>query len=287
MSPRLCDLCDAEGAELTQRKKKPSPAAKVFGAQSRMMRERLGWTMKDLEKRIPYGESMIAKVERGERVPKPPYVVSVDEALAAQGLLMEAAKLLWQDGPPEWTQEYRELQALALALHVYSTHILHGLLQTEDYARAVFRSVRPSLEEEEIEAAVQTRLATQQLLHRKPAPRLAFVLEEAVLRKMIGGTEVWKDQLRHLLKCADLHNLQLQVMPNSREVNAGIEGPFVLLETREHQTIGYIEGQEGSYFLPDPGDVSVLSHRYGTIQSQALDPEASVDFIKRLLAGDQ
>jgi len=272
---------------LTQRKKKPSPAAKVFGAQSRMMRERLGWTMKDLEKRVPYTESMIAKVERGERVPKPPYVVAVDEALAAQGLLMEAAKLLWEDGPPAWTQEYRELQAVALALHVYSTHFLHGLLQTESYARAVLHSVRPSLDEEEIEIAVQTRLATQQLLHRKPAPRLAFVLEEAVLRKMIGGTEVWEGQLRHLLKCAELHNLQLQVMPNSRETDAGIEGPFVLLETREHQTIGYVEGQEGSYFLPDPEDVSVLNHRYGTIQSQALDPEASVAFIKRMLAGDQ
>ncbi|MFI0779229.1 helix-turn-helix transcriptional regulator [Streptomyces sp. NPDC021212] len=272
---------------MTRPKKKPSLAAKVFGAQSRMMRERLGWTMKDLEKRIPYTESMIAKVERGERVPKPPYVVAVDEALAAQGLLMEAAKLLWQDGPPEWTQEYRELQAQALSLYVYCTHILHGLLQTDDYARAVLRSLRPSLDEEEIEAAVQTRLATQQLLHRKPAPRLAFVLEEAVLRKVIGGAEVWKEQLRHLLKCADLHNLQLQVMPNSRETNAGVAGPFVLLETPVHQTIGYVEGQQGSYFLPDAEDVSVLSHRYGTIQSQALDPEASVAFIQRLLAGDK
>ena len=272
---------------MNQRKKKALPAAKVFGAQSRMMRERLGWTMKDLEKRVPYTESMIAKVERGERVPKPPYVVAVDEALAAQGLLMEAAKLLWQDGPPEWTREYRDLQAQALALHVYSTHFLHGLLQTEDYARAVFRSVRPSLDEEEIENAVQTRLATQKVLHRKPAPRLSFVLEEAVLRKMIGGREVWEGQLRHLLKCAELHNLQLQIMPNSRESNAGIEGPFVLLETPDHCTLSYVEGQQGSYFLPDPEDVSVLSHVYGTIQSQALDPESSVAFIERMLAGDK
>ncbi|WP_159043207.1 helix-turn-helix transcriptional regulator [Streptomyces sp. NBRC 110028] len=272
---------------MTERKKKPSPAAKVFGAQSRMMRERLGWTMKDLEKRIPYTESMIAKVERAERVPKPPYVVAVDEALAAQGLLIEAAKLLWQDGPPEWTQEYRELQAQALSLWVYSTHILHGLLQTEDYARAVFRSVRPSLDEEAVELAVQRRLATQQLLHRKPAPRLAFVLEEAVLKKMTGGRAVWEGQLRHLLKCAELHNVQLQIMPNSRETNAGVEGPFVLLETPNHCTLGYVSGQQGSYFLADAEDVSMLSHRYGTIQSQALDPESSVAFIKRLLAGDK
>ncbi len=277
----------AEGAALTQRKKKTSPAAKVFGAQSRMMRERLGWTMKDLEKRVPYTESMIAKVERGERVPKPPYVVAVDEALAAQGLLMEAAKLLWQDGPFEWAHEYMDLQAHALALHFYSTHVFPGLLQTEGFARAVFRSLRPSLDEEEVEQAVQRRLATQQLLSRKPAPRLHFVLEEAVLRKPLGGNEVWQAQLQHVLECAALHNLQLQVMPNSRETNAGVDGPFVLLETPNHCTIAYVEGQRGSYFLPDPDDVSALSHAYGTIQSQALDPEASVAFIKRLLAGDQ
>ncbi|MET7760897.1 Scr1 family TA system antitoxin-like transcriptional regulator [Streptomyces sp. NPDC005393] len=98
---------------------------------------------------------------------------------------------------------------------------------------------------------------------------------------------VWEGQLRHLLKCAELHNLQLQIMPNSRETNAGVDGPMVLLETPDHRTIGYVEGQRGSYFLTDPEDVSVLSHRYGTIQSQALDPESSVTFIKRLLAGDQ
>lgn len=272
---------------MTQQKKRPSPAAKLFGAQSRMMRERLGWTMKDLEARVPYSESMIAKVERGERLPKPSYVVAVDEALVAQGLLVEAAKLLWQDGLPEWTREYMELEADALALRVYSTHIVHGLLQTEDFARAVFRCIRPSMDDDEVERAVQRRLTTQKLLDRKPAPRLAFVLEEAVLRKMIGGRTVREGQLRHLLKCAELHNIQLQIMPDSREVSAGIDGPFVLLETSDHQTIGYVEGQRGSYFLTDPEDVSVLNHRYGTIQSQALDPESSVAFIKRLLVGDQ
>jgi hypothetical protein len=72
--------------------------------------------------------------------------------------------------------------------------------------------------------------------------------------------------------------------PNSRESNA--DGPFVLLETPDHRTVGYVEGQRGSYFLPDPEDVSALSHAYGTIQPQALDPESSVAFIERL-AGDQ
>ncbi|WP_431043974.1 helix-turn-helix domain-containing protein [Streptomyces sp. P1-3] len=267
------------------RKKTPPVSLKIFGAQSRMLRERRDWTMKDLEKRIPYSESMIAMVERGERPPKPPYVEAVDAALGAMGLLIEAAKHLGEH--PEWDQEYADLQQEALALLVYCTHFLHGLLQTEEYARVVFRSQVPCMEDDEIERAVQRRMASHKLLHRKPAPRLAFVLEEAVLRKEFGGRDVWEGQLRHLLKLAQLPNLQLQVMPNSRETNAGTDGPFVLLETPEHRTMGYVAGQRGSYFVSDPEDVSTLSHRYGTIRSQALDPEASAALIERILAGER
>ncbi|WKX70787.1 helix-turn-helix transcriptional regulator [Streptomyces sp. XD-27] len=268
------------------RKKTPPVSLKIFGAQHRMLRERLNWTMKDLEKRIPYSESMIAMVERGERPPKPPYVVAVDAALGAMGLLIEAAKQIGER--PEWAQEYADLQQEALALLVYCTHFLHGLLQTEEYARAVFRSQVPCLEDDEIERAVQRRMESQKLLHRsKPAPRLAFVLEEAVLLKRTGGRSVWEGQLRHLLKLAQLPHLHLQVMPNSRETNAGTDGPFVLLETPEHRTMGYVAGQRGSFFVSEPEDVSVLSHRYGTIRSQALDPEASAALIERILAGER
>jgi len=268
---------------LPERKKKPSPAAKVFGAQSRMMRERLGWTMKDLEKRIPYTESMIAKVERAERVPKPPYVVAVDEALAAQGLLMEAAKLLWQEVCPEWAQEYWELEAEALALHAYDSHVINGLLQIERYAYAVISSQAPPVDDEETDRAVQMRMSRQRLLHRKPPPRLTFLLQECTIRRPIGGKNLRDEQLRHLVKCASLPQLTLQVMPENRETHAGLDGPMTLLETPDHRTIAYIEGQRGSYFVSDLEDVSVLTHRYGILRSQTLSPEESIELLEGML----
>lgn len=171
-------------------------------------------------------------------------------------------------------------------MHSYCTHFLHGLLQTEEYADAVFRSVRPSMDGDEIERSVQARLATQMLLTRKPACRMTFVLEEPVLGRKMGGQAVWEGQLRNLLKVSELHNLQLQIMPLARETHAGMDGPMTLLETPEHHTIGYVEGQRGSYFLTEPDDISVVSHRYGTLRSQALDAEASRALIQRLLTGE-
>ncbi|MGI5471011.1 DUF5753 domain-containing protein [Streptomyces sp. CA-132043] len=129
-------------------------------------------------------------------------------------------------------------------------------------------------------------MATQQLLTRTPACRMTFVLEESTLLRKIGGQDAWEGELRNLLKISELHNVQLQVMPLSRETHAGVDGPMTLLETPDHHTIGYVAGQQGSYFLTEPDDVSILSHRYGTLRAQALDAEASRAFIQQLLAGE-
>ncbi|MER6311388.1 helix-turn-helix transcriptional regulator [Streptomyces sp. NPDC001657] len=264
----------------------PPVTLRIFGKQSRFLREQREMTRRELADLIPYSESLIAMVERGERPPKPGYVDAVDGALGANGVLRVLIPDVAEKHHPAWAEEYVNLQAQALALHVYSTHFLHGLLQTEDYARAVFRSRRPSLDDDEIEKVVQARLLTQELLTRKPPCRITFVLEEPVIMRKIGGQRVWEGELRNLLKLGELHNVQIQIMPLSRQSHAGADGPMTLLETQDHHTVGYVEGQQGSYFLTDPDDVSVLSHRYGTIRSQAHDAEASRAFIQRLLTGE-
>ncbi|MFE2988337.1 Scr1 family TA system antitoxin-like transcriptional regulator [Streptomyces sp. NPDC059262] len=264
----------------------PPPALLIFGEQSRFLREQRGISRGELAARIPYSESMIAMVERSERPPQPAYIVAVDDALGAQGLLKQLARHVAERDHPAWAQDYVDLQATALALHVYVAHFLHGLLQTEEYARAVFRSRRPSLEDGAIERNVQARLATQSLHTRKPYCRLTFVLEECVVRRMLGGRDVREGQLKRLAELSRLHKVQLQIMPEARECHAGVDGPMTLLETPDHRTMGYVEGQQGGYFVTSPEDVSVMSHRYGALRAQALDTEASLDLIQRLLAGE-
>ncbi|MER5973457.1 helix-turn-helix transcriptional regulator [Streptomyces sp. NPDC002055] len=267
------------------RQDQPPSSLHIFGIQSRFLRERRGLTQKELAQRITYSDSLIAMVERGERSPQPAYIERVDEALGANGMLAVLAPHMEREDHPHWAQEYVQLEAEALALHVYSTHVLHGLLQTEEYARAVFRSRCPALDEEDVERAVQARME-RKLLTRRPPARLTFVLEESVLRRTIGGLTVRDGQLRQLLTCAALPHVVLQVMPDSRETHAGLDGPMTLLETPDHRTIAYVEGQRGSYFVSKPEEVSVITHRYGIIRSQALSPEESTEHIERSLAGE-
>ncbi|MFI6767073.1 Scr1 family TA system antitoxin-like transcriptional regulator [Streptomyces sp. NPDC050355] len=265
----------------------PPVSLRIFGKQSRFLREQRGMTRRELAALVPYSESLIAMVERGERPPKPGYVDAVDAALDAGGVLRVLIPDVAEKHHPAWAEEYVNLQAKALALHSYSTHFLHGLLQTQEYAQAVFRSVRPSMTDEEIAKSVQARLATQKLFTRTPACRMTFVLEESTLLRKIGGREVWRGELMNLLAISELHNVQLQVILLSRQTHAGVDGPMTLLETPDHQTIGYISGQQGSYFLTEPDDVSVLSHRYGTLRAQALDAESSRVLIQRMLGGEE
>ncbi|MFE1782142.1 Scr1 family TA system antitoxin-like transcriptional regulator [Streptomyces sp. NPDC059506] len=257
----------------------------IFGMQSRALRERLGMTQAELAGHIGYSESLVRMVERGERKPRPDYVERVDKALRAQGVLIAATPFLRQDRHPSWFVEYVEAEAEAVSLCKYDTHVVPGLLQTEEYARAVLSAHCPTLDDEEIERRVAARLDRQVLLARKPAPTLGFVIEEWVLRRPIGGRAVLKAQLLHLLECVAMRNLAIQVMPTACETHAGFDGPLTLLETPESRRLAYVEGQAGSEFVTEGAKVGVLEQRYGIIRAQALTTEDSARLIE-CLAGE-
>jgi hypothetical protein len=99
----------------------------------------------------------------------------------------------------------------------------------------------------------------------------------------IGGTEVWVEQLRHLRSCSELPGLMLQVLPLKRTTHAGLNGPFILLETPEHQRLAYMETQRGSQLIADQGEVAILNQKYAMLRSQALTPEDTRDLLDRLL----
>jgi hypothetical protein len=175
------------------------------------------------------------------------------------------------------------LEAEAVELHVYDTHVINGLLQTEDYARAVFTMRRPLLDEETIEERVTARLRRQEIFSRWPAPLMSFVIEEAVLRRPIGGAEVHRGQLEQILLTGQHRNVEIQVMPLRREDHAGLAGPFTLIETRSGQRIAYAEVQKSSSLYTDRTPVRDLEAQYGIIRAQALTPGESMAFVEELL----
>ncbi|WP_436840379.1 helix-turn-helix domain-containing protein [Streptomyces flavofungini] len=255
---------------------------KMFGALLRFFRERAGMTQDGLGAYVKYSKSQVAMVERGERPPKGQFVEIADDVLGAQGALLAAGESLRVSHLPSWFAEYAEEEAKAVALHVYQNHVVPGQLQTEAYARAVFDCHCPPLEDEQIEARVATRLGRQELLHRKPAPIVSFVLEEITLTRPIGGPATLREQLHHLLGIARLRNVEIQVMPPTRETHAGLNGPMTFLETAEHRQLAYVEGQSGGFFVDEQPELGHLFARYGILRAQALSPEDSAKLIERV-----
>ncbi|MFF4329810.1 DUF5753 domain-containing protein [Streptomyces sp. NPDC001591] len=155
--------------------------------------------------------------------------------------------------------------------------------QPECYARAVFACRVPAYREDQIDALTADRLDRQKILRRASAPTLSFVIWEPVVRHPIGGCEVHKELLRHLITCAELPDVSLQVMPLDRPFHAGLNGPFTLLETPDHQHFGYTESQRGSHLIADLDEVSILARKYAMLRTQALNTEETRGLLDRLL----
>ena len=257
-------------------------AWRMFGTQQRALRERRGFTQEELSKEAGYSVGHVRGIELGDRKPTRPYVAVVDEALEAQGILLAVAKDLVDGRHPEWFEEYVETEKAVRRLNSYATHALHGLLQTREYAHAVLNSHVPTLDEDRVESLATARLERKALLTRKPSPTLGFVIEEWVLRRPVGGAEVMKAQLQYLAACARMRNITVQVLETGITSHAGFDGPMTLLETAEGRTLGYLEVQGTSRFIPAPMEVGDLEARYGILRSQALSPERSITLIEDL-----
>ncbi|MFC8589824.1 helix-turn-helix domain-containing protein [Streptomyces atroolivaceus] len=262
---------------------------RVIGRQIRLLRERARLTQRELGERLGYSEDLIRSLERGRRTAQPEFLDAADELLGADGLLraakddMARARARARVKHPAWFQDYARLEAGAVEIHEYASHVVPGLLQTQDHARALFAMRKPLLDEATIEQRVAARLARQDLLTRWPAPIVTCIVEEVVLHRPIGGEAVHRAQLEQLLALGQLRTLELQVMPTSRDEHAGLGGPFILLTPGGRSQLAYVEVQNVSRLITEPDEVRILAARYGSIRAQALTPSDSLTAIKELL----
>ncbi|MFF1446779.1 helix-turn-helix domain-containing protein [Streptomyces sp. NPDC058274] len=255
----------------------------VFGRQLKLCRERAGLDRAELGARTGYSASTIASFEQGRRIPPPKFIDGADEVLDAGGVLRVGKEEVARAQYPAFFRDAAKLEAEASELHVYDTHVVNGLLQTEEYTRALLGMRRPLLDEETIEQRVAGRLARQDIFSKWPAPLLSFVMEESVLRKPLGGSAVQQGQLEKILLLGHKRNVELQVMPLDREDNAGVDGAFTVMTRQDGDQVGYLEAQGRGTLVTDRAGVRALSARYGIIRAQALTPSESLAFIEKLL----
>ncbi|MFJ3929328.1 helix-turn-helix domain-containing protein [Streptomyces sp. NPDC090029] len=264
----------------------PDPGSgmlRVFGRQLKRFRLRAGLERPEFGARLGYSVSTIAAYEQGRRVPPPRFIDQADELLDAGEVLKEMKEEVARAQYPAFFRDAAKLEAEAVELHVYATKAVPGLLQTEEYARAVFTMSRPLLPEETVEQRVAARLARQETLAKVPLPTISFAIEESVLRRPLGGRAVMRGQLEQVLLIGQRRNVEIQVVPTDVEEHAGLEGPFTLIETRDGRRIAYVEGYKDSRLHTDRKPVRELEEQYGILRAQALTPRASLTFVEKLL----
>ncbi|MFE7541471.1 helix-turn-helix domain-containing protein [Streptomyces platensis] len=255
----------------------------VIGALLSHFRRAARITQPELAERVGLHEDTIGSIEQGRRPLKLDLAETLDEILDTKGALAVAvAKVPEREKLPAFVQDLVEHEEAALTLLSYQNQVVPGLLQTEAYSREVFSCLYPPIHEETAEEWVAGRIARQKVLQRKPPPIINFILEEVILHRPLGGSDVLREQIQHLRRSAELPFLGLQIMP-TRRAHAGLAGPMILLETPDHEYVTYIEAQRVSFLVDDPDEVSVYQQKYGMLRSQALTPKESMGLLDDLL----
>ncbi|MFD5875263.1 Scr1 family TA system antitoxin-like transcriptional regulator [Streptomyces sp. NPDC060322] len=266
-----------------KRQRKNASAMKLVGKLVSLFRITADLTQAQLADRAGVQLETIASIEQGRRALLPDLARRLDQLLNTKGALETAVDNLPEvDLIPAWAEQYMDLEREALVLSFFANQVLPGLLQTENYARAVFTSRVPAFSEEEINGLVSARLRRQEVLRRRTPPTISFIISEAIVVAQLGGHEVHAETARHLRECADLPGVALQILPLAHRTHAALDGPFILLETPDYQHLAYTETQRGSQLIGEPDEVSILAQKYAMLRTQALDTDATKGLLDRL-----
>ncbi|MFD9498978.1 helix-turn-helix domain-containing protein [Streptomyces sp. NPDC060035] len=262
-----------------------SDSLKTFGAVLRALRDEARLTQEQFAPRVRYSAAYIAKIEQGKRFPPRDLLDRSEEVLgpaAARVLAAAARSLTRKVGLASWFLQWAAIEEDAISLFSYESSVIPGLLQPEPYIRALFERRLPPLSEDQFEHQVTARLERQRLLAERPNTTFSFIIEQALLERRMGGDEVTRALLDHLLTVSRLRNVEIQAMPLVQEDHSGFEGPLSLAETAENRWVGYVEAHDSSMLITDSKAASAMLQRYGKMRSQALSQQATAGLLEQM-----
>jgi transcriptional regulator with XRE-family HTH domain len=255
----------------------------VFGAMVRYYRERAGLSRSELARQICKSVSLVQAIELGQRAATAEVTADLEAALGADGALArlrdEMGDRLSYQAFPDWFQDWALKEAEAATLRWFEPLIVPGLLQTEDYARAIFRT-RFRITDDEIDEQVAARLKRQEILARDEPPSFWVILDEWVLRRPVGGRYVMLEQVKRLIEAARLPHIVIEVIPASAGAHEGLAGAFAIAEFEDASSVGYQEGAAGGQPVEEPKQVASLDLTWDTLRGEALPRAASLALLE-------
>ncbi|WP_055547487.1 helix-turn-helix transcriptional regulator [Streptomyces sp. NBRC 110028] len=260
----------------------PSTGAAFFGAEVRAWRLQAALSQRELGLRANYGQQYVAKVEAGERLASPEFADACDEVFGTPGTFARLRKRASQHGYPDWFVPYVQLERQAVSILDYSGPLIMGMLQTPEYAREVFRAVHPRASASEIDAKVERRLRRREVMERDTPPLLWCILDESCLRRMVGGPDVMRTQLAHLVQVSESPHITIQVLPFSSGAPTR-HMPFTLLKFQDEPSLLYVENPVSGHVIDSPPVVEDSEVAYDRLRADALSPEMSISMIRRVM----
>ncbi|RSS54145.1 helix-turn-helix transcriptional regulator [Streptomyces sp. WAC01280] len=269
-----------------ENKETVGPAARMAAAVAKRMRVKKGLTQEQLGAQMGYSGAAISAMERLLHPVSDEMLVHLERILGGgTGIFEEMRPLVRLEKLPEQFRGYAPIEQKAVALWLYANHVVHGLFQTEAYARALIAGSYPEPTAERADELVIGRMARKALFDRTPVCGIELVLDESVLRRQIGSEEIMREQLEYLAECARRRNVNLQVLSLDAGLGgeyAGDRGDLNIVETPAHDRVTFLEIQGESLLITDRAKVSTHMQRYAKIRAQALDPRRSLGLIEEL-----
>jgi transcriptional regulator with XRE-family HTH domain len=251
----------------------------VFGAMLRHYRERAGLSRTELARQISKSVSLIQAIELGQRAATADVTEDLERVLPADGALTrlrdEIGDGLGYQAYPSWFQEWLVSEREAKKLRWFGPILVPGLLQTGHYARAIFRT-RFGATEDEIDEQVDARLKRREVLERDQPPALWVVLDEMVLRRLVGGRHVMREQVVHLIEMAQRPHVSIQVISSNVGVHLGLcAGGFAIADFADVAPVGYQETACQGQYVDRREDIETLVECWDTVMREALPWAAS------------
>ncbi|MEU5512653.1 helix-turn-helix domain-containing protein [Streptomyces fungicidicus] len=258
--------------------------AALFGARVRRLRTAAGLTQAELGARTHVVSTRITQIERASGA-KPTLALAraLDTALGADDLLVDLWPYVYREAFPDWSRRFMAHSERAVAIRQYAAHLVPGLLQTESYARAVLSVGRTLGSREQLEERVDLRLGRQQRLRAADRPELWVVLDEAVVRRPVGGQAVMRGQLARLMEASAEGHITVQVLPFDQGEHDVMGGSLTVLSMPDSSEIAYTEGAHYGQLIEDPDEVRRLALSYDRLRAAALPPLMSLDMIRSVM----
>jgi transcriptional regulator with XRE-family HTH domain len=257
-----------------------------FASEVVRLRKAQGLSQPALAKLLSYSPSQVAKIETGERVPKRPLALKLDEAFGTDGHFARLQALVENTSVLPWFRDLYLVEGEASELRTYESYLIPGLLQTEAYARSAVEAARPTLAPEDVDKAVAIRMTRQEIFDRDSPPQAWFIIDESALLRTAASPATMRGQCDHLLAMGQRPEITIQVIESDQGICCAFGRAFVILSFDHQGDLVYCEDVGSARYIRKREDVDRYTLAFDHLRASALPDSKSAELIRRLAHDD-